>query len=93
MGGYFFSFLVTHLVNFLLSLRLLLRLVERVLSFSTAVFTLLATGCAIFAAGHIYAPVLRGIGFTVILGCLLTLLGVISKEDLRWLRGLIKKGS
>ena len=91
MGGYFFSFLVTHLVNFLLSLRLLLRLAGRTISLSTAVFTLLATGCAIFAAGHIYAPVLRGIGFTVILGCLLTLLGVISREDLRWLRGLVGK--
>jgi len=90
MSGYFFSFLVTHLVNFLLSLRLLFRLVGRVLSLSAVLFMLTATGCAVFVAGHIYSPALRGVGFGVILVCLLTLLGVIGKEDLRWLKSLPK---
>ena len=91
MSGYFFSFLLTHLLNFILSLRRLLRLVGRVIPLSTAFFALLATGCAVFVAGHIYPPLLRGLCFLVLWCCLLTLLQVIGKEDLRWLRGLVGK--
>ena len=91
MMGYFFSFLVTHLLNFILSLRRLLRIVGSVVSFSTVALTLSATVAAILIAGHIYAPALRAVGFIVLFGCLLTLLKVIGKEDILWLKGLIAK--
>lgn len=91
MAGYFFSFLVTHLLNFILSLRRLLKIVGHIISPATALFSLLATGCAIFIAAHIRLPLMRGIGFTVAFGCLLTLLGIVNKEELLWLRGLVRK--
>lgn len=89
MGGYFFSFLVTHLLNFILSLRRLLKIVGRVISPSVPMLTIAATVGGVFIASHIHQPVLRGVGFGVVLCCLLVLLKVIGKEDLLWLRGII----
>jgi len=91
MGGYFFSFLVTHLLNFALSLRRLLKIVGNVISPTTVLLTVTATASAVFIAGHVYSPAIRGVGFTVVLGCLLVLLRVIGKEDVAWLRSLIRK--
>lgn len=91
MIGYFASFLVTHLLNFILSLRRLLKIVGRVISPRAPVFAGIATAGAIFIASHVYTPLLRGGAYIVILLCLLTLFRVVSKEDLCWLKGLIRK--
>lgn len=91
MNGYFFSFLVTHLLNFILSLRRLLKIVGNVISPATALLTLIGTGSAVFIASHIHQPVARGCGFVVVLVCLLTLFRVIGKEDIAWLKGLTAK--
>ena len=93
MNGYFFSFLVTHLLNFILSLRRLLKIVGKVISPSVPMLTIAATVGSVFIASHIHQPVLRGIGFGVVLCCLLVLLKIIGKEDLLWLRGLTGKNS
>ncbi|MBR3978990.1 MAG: polysaccharide biosynthesis C-terminal domain-containing protein [Oscillospiraceae bacterium] len=90
MTGYFVSFLVTHLLNFVLSFRRLVKITGPALSWKTAFFALAGTGCSIFIAAHVYQPVLRGVLFAVIFVCVLFLVGVLKKEDICWLKGLIR---
>ena len=91
MQGYFASFLVTHLLNFGLSLRRLLKLTGKLMPLATPLFTLLATAFSIIAAGFLLNPILQGVAYILLLGSLLYLLGVVSREDLSWLKGLIRK--
>lgn len=91
MNGYFFSFLVTHLINFILSLRRLLKIAKVSIPFYIPAFT-----CAAALAGVLGASFVRGIpgkigAFLALCGSLLVLFGVVSKADLLWLRGLIAK--
>lgn len=91
MTGYFISFFVTHAINFFLSLRRLIKIVGNVISLKIPTVTLLCTGIALWV-GTVTSSVLFGcIVFVTVLGCLLTLLQVIGKEDALWLRGLIAK--
>ena len=91
MMGYFFSFLVTHLLNFLLSIRRLMKITGKVISLSVPVRSFLATASSIFVASHMYQPILRGISFGIIFVCMLFLMQVLKKEDIFWVKGLIKK--
>ena len=89
MMGYFFSFLVTHLLNFLLSIGRLFRITGRVFSPSTPLLSALGTAASMWAASFVSAPFLRCCAFLLLLGCALFLSGVLQKEDVRWLRGLV----
>lgn len=89
MMGYFFSFFVTHLLNFILSLRRLLKLVGKVISASVPILTAVGTAGAIFIATHVRHAALRGLSYVAIFVSLLTLFQVVGKEDTAWLRGLI----
>jgi stage V sporulation protein B len=91
MEGYFFSFAVTHAVNFFLSLRRLLKITGQRIPLHTTVLTLSSAAGGIWLADLIQKPVMKGIGFTVIYLCLLALMQVINKKDLLWLRGLIRR--
>ena len=91
MTGYFISFFISHLVNFILSLNLLMRTANIRLSFSTASLTLSAALAAGLGANFVYHPGLRMIAFLGLFSSLLTLFGVVSTEDLHWLRGLISR--
>jgi len=91
MMGYFFSFFVTHLINFILSLRRLLKIAGNMISPSRAILCCVGTAGAIFVAAHIRQPDLKSIGFLLVLGSLLYLLKVVGKEDALWLKGLITK--
>ncbi len=91
MTGYFISFLISHAVNFLLSLNLLIHTAKIRLSFSTIVLTLSAVLAAGLGAAFVHDPALRIGAFLGLFGSLLTLFGVVSMEDLRWLRGLVTK--
>lgn len=91
MTGYFISFFITHLVNFALSFRRLLKITGPVITPAPVLLCLIATGSSIFIASHLYQPVLRAAGFAVVLFCLLFLMQVLKKEDISWLKGLIKK--
>lgn len=90
ISGYFFSFTVTHVLNFALSLRRLIKITGQQIRPHIPALAILAAIAAVWAAGHIPAPLPRALGFVTILGCLLTLMKIISRDDLRWLRGLIK---
>ncbi len=91
MDGYFFSFLVTHLLNFALSLRRLLKITHKHLHMRTPFLTAAATAAAVWACGYLSTPMLRGGICLILLACLLFLFRVLSWEDIRWLRGLIYK--
>ncbi|MBQ4642196.1 MAG: polysaccharide biosynthesis C-terminal domain-containing protein [Oscillospiraceae bacterium] len=91
MAGYFFSFLVTHAINFILSLRRLLKLTGPVLSPAMPLLTLLGTAIAVWLAGMLEDIFLCGLVYVLTLGSLLVLFRIVGKEDLRWLRSLIQK--
>lgn len=91
MEGYFFSFLVTHIVNFFLSVRRLLKLTGKLISPAVPILSLGATAAAIILAGTISAPILKAGAYILLLGCLWFLLRVVSREDIRWIKGLIYK--
>ena len=89
--GYFASFLVTHLLNFGLSLRRLLKLTGKLMPAMTPIFTLLATAFSIITAGFVMNPIWQAVSYILLMGSLLYLFGVVSREDLFWLKGLIRK--
>ena len=91
MMGYFFSFLITHLINFALSLRRLLKITGEHISPSLPLLSAIAALGAVWISSHLSIAALQAIAYPVLLGCLLTLLGIVSREDIRWLEGLIRK--
>lgn len=91
MEGYFLSFFVTHAINFILSVRRLLKLTGKIISTATPILCLLATAAAIILAGFLSASLTKIIAYILLLGCLWFLLRVVSREDIRWLKGLVSK--
>lgn len=87
MGGYFVSFFITHLINFLLSIRLLLKMVGRLMPLRIPVFCFAATVFSIAAASFVRSG--KWVVFSLLFTLLLVLMGVFRKQDLRWLKGLI----
>ena len=90
MIGYFWSFWVTHAVNFLLSIRLLLRTTGHRLPLGIPMRALAATGAAIWCAGQFGSIPGRLAVFTATFFSLLFLLKIAVKEDILWLRGLLR---
>jgi O-antigen/teichoic acid export membrane protein len=91
MNGYFFSFLVTHLVNFLLSLHLLTKITGLKIPFYIPGFSAAGAIASVWAVSHLSAPALQATVYPILLGCALFLLGILSREDIRWLKGLVSK--
>lgn len=90
MIGYFTSFLLTHLLNFVLSIRRLLIITGERIPFHIPAFTVSAGLCSVWAAQHLQAPFLRVCAFLPLFFASLFLLGIVGSEDIRWLRGLLK---
>ncbi len=90
MNGYFVSFLVTHLINFLLSLGCLLKITGIRISWKLPGLTLGAVGVAIGIVS--YAGPARAVLYPIVLGCLLYLAGILRKSDILWIKGLVKTG-
>jgi stage V sporulation protein B len=91
MEGYFFSFFVTHLINFLLSIRRLGKIAQQSIPFW---IPLMAAASAIFsicAASYVPTPIPRSIGFLLILGNCLYLCHIVTRADIRWIQSLIWK--
>lgn len=91
MEGYFLSFLVTHLINFILSIRRLLIITGEKIPFSIPALAVSAGLSAAWGASHLGSPAAQGIVYLLLLGSLLCLFGVTGREDIRWLRGLVKR--
>ena len=88
MDGYFLSFLVTHVINFILSLRRLLTITGPILDIKHAILTLFATAVSLWIASFITNPNLCAAAFVLLFIASLVLLQVITKEDISWLTGL-----
>ena len=91
MTGYFLSFFVTHLINFGLSLRRLLKITGIRIPFRVPALCL-ATLVAALAGAATFANISsRILAFVLLLFSGLTLWGITGREDLQWLRGLVKQ--
>lgn len=88
MKGYFVSFFVTHLINFILSLRRLLIITGEKLPMYLPLLSASAAIAAVWISAHLSQPGLRGAAFLPVFFSLLCLMGVVRREDFRWLRGL-----
>lgn len=91
MQGYFFSFLVTHLLNFILSLRRLMKITHMKLPLPIPAAGAVCAVCGVWVASHLVNPVLQAVLYPIILGCLLYLGKIIRSEDVRWIKGLVHK--
>ena len=91
MEGYYFSFIVTHLVNFLLSLRRLLKISGMKLPLQLPAAGIACAAGAVWAVSHLSVPILQAVVYPVVLGCLLYLAKIVRAEDVRWIRGLVRK--
>ncbi len=92
MEGYFFSFLVTHLLNFVLSLRRLLRITGERISPRIPVLAIAAALAAIWASSHLSQAIWQILAYPLLLSSLLYLVGILRREDMLWLRGLLRRG-
>ena len=91
MGGYFASFLVTHLINFILSLRLLLKITEQRLPAHVPMLCAAAAGAGVLLSSTLSGAIVQAVAFLAIFISLLTLFRVLSKEDIFWIKGLVNK--
>ncbi len=91
MEGYFLSFLVTHLLNFILSLRRLLKITGPVISLRRSLAALLAAALSLAGGTLVSQPMFSALGFSLLLGSFWVLFRVFGREDLCWLRGLFRK--
>ena len=89
MEGYFVSFLVTHLVNFLLSLRRLLKITGERLPAHVPILALSAMLASLWGAGQLDSVSAQCVVFLLLFFCLLTLMQVFRKEDFLWFTRLI----
>ena len=90
MMGYYFSFLATHLLNFVLSFRRLLLITGEQVPFYIPALSLSAALISVWAAGHLPSPFLRCAAYLPLLFSSLYLLKVIRREDLLWIKGLLR---
>ena len=91
MAGYFVSFTVTHLLNFMLSLRLLVGITGENIPFHESALAISGAAAAAWGAGFFAPPAARIIVFLLLLGSLWCLFQVTGREDILWLRGLLRK--
>lgn len=89
--GYFVSFLVTHILNFALSIGRLLKITRIRIPIHIPLFTVAAALAAMYVAHFLQRGLSRCFVYITVLGCLMCLLGVISKKDILWIKGLIKQ--
>ena len=91
MKGYFLSFTITHVINFLLSILRLQKITGQPLPLFSTVLSICAAAAAILGAESFHAPISRAVGFLALYGSILCLFGVTGPEDLRWIKGLLYK--
>ena len=89
--GYYFSFLVTHVINFALSLRRLMKITRIHIPFKLPIVTVISAIGSVWAASYVPNPLLRAFGFTALLFSALVLFRIIKKSDFLWFRGIIRK--
>ena len=91
MTGYFISFFITHLINFMLSLRLLLRITNQIIAPADPMLGLASMIFGVWVCSHAVNPIVQAGAYLIILVCCLFLCKILRKEDILWLKGLICK--
>lgn len=91
MAGYYVSFLITHLLNFILSLRRLLIIVDERIPFYIPAFSIAAGIAGVWGALNIENAMLKGAAYLLLFASLLYLMKVVGKEDIKWMCGIVKK--
>ena len=91
MEGFFVSFLVTHGLNFSLSLGRLLKITHESIPFYIPALSVSAMFFSIFASSFLQASALRAAAYLALLASLMFLLKVLNREDVVWVKGLIRK--
>lgn len=89
--GYFFSFLITHVINFLLSIGRLLRITKIAIPMHIPLLTLLVACTGVFLCTSLKNAYTATFSYCGILLCGLFLTGILKSEDLRWVKGLLQK--
>ena len=89
ISGYFASFLVTHLINFVLSIRRLMKITGQVLPLLSPALCLASVVAGIALAAPLAHPAAKIGAFLAVLLSLLTLFRIVSKEDALWLKSLV----
>jgi stage V sporulation protein B len=89
--GYFFSFLITHVINFLLSIGRLLRITKITIPMHIPLLTLLVACLGVFLCTPLKNAYTATFSYCAILLCGLFLTGILKSEDLQWVRGLLQK--
>lgn len=90
MDGYFLSFLVTHMINFLLSIRRLSIAAGVPLRLGPPLRAAVGTLLALWTAAQFPSPAVQAAAFLILSGCLHCLLGVLAREDLDWVWGMVR---
>ena len=91
MDGYYLSFLLTHLINFLLSFRRLLKITIGSIPLHIPAASIFAMFFGLWAVSHISSHFFQSASYILILGSLLYLFKIVRGEDIRWLKGLVYK--
>lgn len=91
MVGYFISFTITHIINFMLSLRLLLRITDGHIPFYIPALSVATVTAAVWGAGFFPGPAAKTTAYLMLLGSLLCLFRITGREDILWLYGLLRK--
>ncbi len=92
IAGYFFSFAVTHAVNFALSLRRLLKITGQRIPLHVPVLALSSAVAAVGIVSILSNPWGKSAAFLALFFSFMVLFGIVTKEELHWLRGVIKAG-
>ncbi len=90
LDGYFFSFTVTHVLNFALSLRRLFKIGQVRAGWYFALLTPAAALFSAFGAAHFDGPLRRIAAFLGLFLGLCFYTGILGKGDVRWLKGLVR---
>lgn len=91
LEGYYFSFLITHLINFLLSFRRLVRITGKLISIKIFIIVFAVSGVSIVLSSTFSSVILSCCAYILLLGSLLFLFRVIGKDDLFWVKNLFLK--
>lgn len=83
--GYFVSFTVTHVINFILSIRRLIKITHVKIDLSAVIRTLICAGVTVFICRFVTDMILQAVTAILVFCCLLTVSGVSGKDDLRWI--------
>lgn len=91
ISGYFFSFLVTHLLNFGLSYRRLLKITQLCIPLHIPISAITCAIFSVWVSFHVKTTPLQIILYPVVLIAGLMAIGILGGEDLRWIKALIRK--